>query len=121
MSTLTQVNPSLTKNLFDCINQTFLSKKYNCVRQLRSLRVTWHLVWQVVLKYIPICFKINEHLNFIGVQDAFNQSNEYQLSDCASYFLSNARRISHSGYVPSTQDILHTRVRTCGVVEVKIP
>ena len=58
-------------------------------------------------------------MNFIGVQDAFNQSNEYQLSDCASYFLSNARRISHSGYVPSTQDILHTRVRTCGVVEVK--
>ena len=68
-----------------------------------------------------LCSEINKHLNFIGVQDAFNQSNEYQLSDCASYFLSNARRISHSGYVPSTQDILHTRVRTCGVVEVKIP
>ena len=55
-----------------------------------------------------------------GVQEAFNQSNEYQLSDCASYFLSNARRLSNSGYVPTTQDILHTRVRTCGVVEVQV-
>lgn len=53
-----------------------------------------------------------------GVQEAFNRSNEYQLSDCASYFLSNTKRISNSGYVPTTEDILHTRVRTCGVVEV---
>ena len=54
-----------------------------------------------------------------GVKEAFNRSNEYQLSDCASYFLSNVRRIaSTSSYVPTTQDILHTRVRTCGVVEV---
>ncbi len=39
-------------------------------------------------------------------------------SDCAPYFLSNVKRLSDPAYVPSTQDILHTRVRTCGVVEV---
>ena len=54
----------------------------------------------------------------LGVQEAFSRSDEYQLSDCTSYFLSNVRRISNSGYVPTTQDILHTRVRTCGVIEV---
>ena len=35
-----------------------------------------------------------------GVQEASNRSNEYHLSDCASYFLSNVKRISSSGYVP---------------------
>ena len=53
-----------------------------------------------------------------GVLEAFNYANENHLSDCAAYFLSNIKRLACSGYVPSTQDILHTRVNTCGVVEV---
>ena len=54
-----------------------------------------------------------------GVQAAFLRANEYQLSDCAKYFLDNVGRLGQHGYVPSTQDILHTRVRTSGIVEVK--
>ena len=56
-----------------------------------------------------------------GVLEAFNYANENHLSDCAAYFLSNIKRLACSGYVPSTQDILHTRVNTCGVVEVRTP
>ena len=54
-----------------------------------------------------------------GLQMAFSRGHEYQLSDCAQFFLSNVERISDPAYVPTTHDILHTRVKTCGVVEVK--
>ncbi|TRY67423.1 hypothetical protein TCAL_11116 [Tigriopus californicus] len=54
-----------------------------------------------------------------GVQRAFIQANQFQLSDCASYFLDNIGRLGEANYIPSAQDILHTRVKTCGIVEVK--
>ena len=57
--------------------------------------------------------------NIFGLpKDVFARANEYNLSDCAHYFLSNVKRLSDVGYVPTTQDILHTRVKTSGIVEV---
>ena len=41
------------------------------------------------------------------------------MSDCAKYFLEHVTRLGQHGYIPTTQDILHTRVRTSGIVEVK--
>ena len=81
----------------------------------------------------------------------FPRANEYQLSDCAKYFLDNVERLGQHSYIPTTQvfltsyknieldqehfsgdpidwgnlthasaqDILHTRVRTSGIVEVR--
>ena len=54
-----------------------------------------------------------------GIQAAFLRANEYHLSDCAKYFLENVDRLGQHSYIPTTQDILHTRVRTSGIVEVK--
>ena len=54
------------------------------------------------------------------MQEVFGRANEYNLSDCAHYFLSNVKRLSDVGYVPTTQDILHTRVKTSGIVEVNL-
>ena len=56
--------------------------------------------------------------NIFWIKDVFARANEYNLSDCAHYFLSNVKRLSDVGYVPTTQDILHTRVKTSGIVEV---
>ena len=60
------------------------------------------------------------------------RAHEYHLSDCAKYFLDNVERLGQHSYIPTTQvasrqgrqaslsqDILHTRVRTSGIVEVK--
>ena len=58
-------------------------------------------------------------LIFDQSQAAFLRANEYQLSDCAKYFLEHVTRLGQHGYIPTTQDILHTRVRTSGIVEVK--
>lgn len=53
-----------------------------------------------------------------GVQDCFNRSNEYQLNDSAKYFLDDLDRLGAKDYMPIEQDILRTRVKTTGIVEV---
>lgn len=46
------------------------------------------------------------------------RSNEYQLNDSAKYFLDKLDEIGQASYLPSTQDILRTRVKTTGIVEI---
>jgi GTPase SAR1 family protein len=53
-----------------------------------------------------------------GVQSAFLRASEYQLNDSAQYFLDRLDEISKQDYLPSTQDILRTRVKTTGIVEI---
>ena len=72
------------------------------------------------IKVTPDLGRIITHLwKDKGIQEAFQRACEYQLSDCAHYFLNNVERLSDPAYVPTTHDILHTRVKTCGIVEVK--
>lgn len=72
------------------------------------------------IKVTPDLGRIISHLwSDKGIQEAFKRACEYQLSDCAHYFLNNVERLSDPAYVPTTHDILHTRVKTCGIVEVK--
>jgi guanine nucleotide-binding protein G(o) subunit alpha len=53
-----------------------------------------------------------------GVQQCFTRSNEYQLNDSAKYFLDKLDEIGVPQYLPSIQDILRTRVKTTGIVEI---
>ncbi|VDM34014.1 unnamed protein product [Hydatigera taeniaeformis] len=53
-----------------------------------------------------------------GVQQCFVRSNEYQLNDSAKYFLDDLDRLGAKDYRPTEQDILRTRVKTTGIVEV---
>ena len=53
-----------------------------------------------------------------GVVQAFNRANEYQLNDSAAYFLDKMDETGAPGYMPTTQDILRTRVKTTGIVEI---
>merc|ERR1712048_1407349 len=53
-----------------------------------------------------------------GVQECFSLSNEYQLNDSAKYFLDDLDRLGAKDYQPTEQDILRTRVKTTGIVEV---
>ncbi|EGT33852.1 hypothetical protein CAEBREN_25446 [Caenorhabditis brenneri] len=54
-----------------------------------------------------------------GVQSAYNQREEFYLHDSAKYFFEALDRINSPNYIPSDNDILHTRVPTMGVIEVK--
>nr|P53359.2 RecName: Full=Guanine nucleotide-binding protein G(o) subunit alpha [Manduca sexta]CAA88905.1 alpha subunit, Go, heterotrimeric guanyl nucleotide binding protein [Manduca sexta] len=53
-----------------------------------------------------------------GVQECFGRSNEYQLNDSAKYFLDDLDRLGARDYQPTEEDILRTRVKTTGIVEV---
>lgn len=53
-----------------------------------------------------------------GIQECFGRSNEYQLNDSANYFLDSLDRLGAPDYTPTEQDILRTRVKTTGIVEV---
>ncbi|KAE9554521.1 hypothetical protein FO519_002277 [Halicephalobus sp. NKZ332] len=50
---------------------------------------------------------------------ALNRGNEFQLAESASHFLSNIERIGAPDYKPTEQDILLSRIKTTGIVEVK--
>lgn len=53
-----------------------------------------------------------------GVIEAFNRASEYQLNDSAKYFLDKMEEIGSDEFIPSTQDILRSRVKTTGIVEI---
>jgi guanine nucleotide-binding protein G(o) subunit alpha len=53
-----------------------------------------------------------------SVQACFMRSNEYQLNDSAQYFLDQLERIGSADFLPTEQDILRTRVKTTGIVEI---
>lgn len=54
-----------------------------------------------------------------GVIQTFERSNEYQLIDCAKYFLDRVSYIKRPDYTPNEQDILRCRVLTSGIFETK--
>ncbi|XP_055708258.1 guanine nucleotide-binding protein G(f) subunit alpha [Phlebotomus papatasi] len=54
-----------------------------------------------------------------GVQECFRRSNEYQLNDSAKYFIDRVQIVSKADYIPSTDDILHSRKITTTIHEIK--
>jgi hypothetical protein len=51
------------------------------------------------------------------VQAAYANRNNFQLIDCAKYFLSQVHKIMSPDYVPNNEDITQTRVKTEGIIE----
>uniref|UniRef100_V9L0D9 Guanine nucleotide-binding protein G(Olf) subunit alpha n=1 Tax=Callorhinchus milii TaxID=7868 RepID=V9L0D9_CALMI len=54
-----------------------------------------------------------------GVKACFERSNEYQLIDCAQYFLDRIDQVRQNEYSPSDQDLLRCRVLTSGIFETR--
>ncbi|XP_038597288.1 guanine nucleotide-binding protein G(t) subunit alpha-3 [Tachyglossus aculeatus] len=54
-----------------------------------------------------------------GIQACFKRASEYQLSDSAAYYLNDLDRLSAPGYLPNEQDVLHSRVKTTGIIETQ--
>lgn len=54
-----------------------------------------------------------------GVSYAYRNAHKYQLNDSAKYFLDNTQRIFSPTYVPTENDVLRSRVKTTGIVEIQ--
>eukprot|EP00608_Synchroma_pusillum_P000855 CAMPEP_0198444376 /NCGR_PEP_ID=MMETSP1452-20131203/70575_1 /TAXON_ID=1181717 /ORGANISM="Synchroma pusillum, Strain CCMP3072" /LENGTH=478 /DNA_ID=CAMNT_0044165031 /DNA_START=38 /DNA_END=1475 /DNA_ORIENTATION=- len=51
------------------------------------------------------------------VQDIWAQRARFQLIDTAARFLGDMERVASPSYLPTNDDILHSRVRTSGIIE----
>jgi len=65
----------------------------------------------------PYVAAIKDLWHDVGIGECYDRRREYQLTDSAKYFLSDADRIAEPSYLPSEQDILRSRVPTTGIIE----
>ena len=55
----------------------------------------------------------------VGVQHCASRSKDYQLFDSAIFFLNSLDRISAPNYIPTFDDMLRSRIKTTGIVEMQ--
>jgi len=69
----------------------------------------------------PMTPTISRHVELLwtdsGIQATFQMRSKFQLPDSMNYFYDKIKEISVANYVPSTQDMLRSRIRTTGIVE----
>eukprot|EP01028_Stygiella_incarcerata_P014433 TRINITY_DN959_c0_g1_i2.p1 TRINITY_DN959_c0_g1~~TRINITY_DN959_c0_g1_i2.p1 ORF type:complete len:178 (+),score=36.73 TRINITY_DN959_c0_g1_i2:179-712(+) len=53
------------------------------------------------------------------IQKTFLRKAEFQLNDSATYFFQAVERIFSPGYIPSAKDVLHSRIKTSGIIEMR--
>jgi len=54
-----------------------------------------------------------------GIQVCYENRSLFQFPDSGKYFFDKIHEISNPQYIPSQQDVLHSRVRTTGIVETE--
>ena len=52
-----------------------------------------------------------------AIQKLFKRRSEFQLNDSAEFYFLEVARIAADGYLPTTDDVLRSRVRTTGIVQ----
>ena len=69
----------------------------------------------------PLSLELADHIKALwtdpGILETWDRRSEFQVIESNELYFREADIIAATGYVPSDQDILASRVRTCGIVE----
>nr|EAL24192.1 guanine nucleotide binding protein, alpha transducing 3 [Homo sapiens] len=113
------VNPRSAKIEYVIPNNTYLFSPKYCSRRTNDN----FMQWQIPLEDGGMTPQLAEVIKRLwrdpGIQACFERASEYQLNDSAAYYLNDLDRITASGYVPNEQDVLHSRVKTTGIIETQ--
>ncbi|ETO20749.1 hypothetical protein RFI_16467, partial [Reticulomyxa filosa] len=52
-----------------------------------------------------------------GIQQTYKKRSRFGVVDSSGYFFNEIERIASAHYIPSTEDVIHSRHRTTGVVD----
>ncbi|KAM8822116.1 guanine nucleotide-binding protein G(olf) subunit alpha-like isoform 5-T7 [Synchiropus picturatus] len=78
---------------------------------------------QALARWCPRPQEFFEHAQKLweddGVKACYERANEYQLIDCAQYFLDRLDAVRRPDYTPTDQDLLRCRVLTSGIFETR--
>ncbi|XP_075159883.1 G protein alpha subunit f isoform X2 [Haematobia irritans] len=121
--------PEIYQNIHESIYQlvqymSILGLEYQCCTSQRSASYILSMGWTAP-EYMneEYCDHVITLWNDFGIRTCYERSNEFPLSDSTKYFLDNFERISQDNYIPSTEDILHSRKVTTGIhnISFRVP
>ncbi|XP_059609283.1 guanine nucleotide-binding protein G(f) subunit alpha [Phlebotomus argentipes] len=119
--------PVIRQNLHESLHEIVanverLGLAFDCPANLRSAQFVLTLGKSLPEGFEPEDAYV-EHIENLwydrGVQECFRRSNEYQLNDSAKYFIDRVQIVSKADYIPTTDDILHSRKITTTIHEIK--
>ncbi|XP_013113950.1 guanine nucleotide-binding protein G(f) subunit alpha [Stomoxys calcitrans] len=121
--------PEIYQNIHESIYQlvqymSILGLEYKCCTSQRSASYILSMGWAAP-EYMneEYCDHVITLWNDFGIRTCYERSNEFPLSDSTKYFLDNFERISQDNYIPTTEDILHSRKVTTGIhnISFRVP
>jgi len=103
-----------------CSNSQTLAKEGLDTEVDENAQDSWDFVMEKKENEV-ITPEVAEHIKTLwkdkGIQTTYNNRNRYHLPDSSSYFFNKIDEIAEEGWIPSEDDVLHSRVRTTGIIE----
>jgi hypothetical protein len=103
-----------------CSNSQTLAKEGLDTEVDEAAQDSWDFVMEKKENEV-ITPEVAEHIKTLwkdkGIQTTYNNRNRYHLPDSSSYFFNKIDEIAEEGWIPSEDDVLHSRVRTTGIIE----
>ena len=116
--------PIIYSNLILGIKQVILAaKQFDLPLDAKARRAARHLIdnFFIFPEDEPLGSDITHDLHTVwsdkAIASAFVRRGEYELLDNAAYYFAHLERVCSDAYVPSDEDILHSRQRTRGIIE----
>jgi len=103
-----------------CSNSQTLAKEGLDTEVGEAAQDSWDFIMERKENEV-ITSEVAEHLKALwkdkGIQTTYANRNRYHLPDSSAFFFNKIDEIAEEGWIPSEDDVLHSRVRTTGIIE----